>query len=208
MSSLLTAVVVVGRVWKVTAYHFNRRTPGLTNIGAYLWWWWSAQLNKDYETYFYPLKPLYSISSSSKTQYSTPQIIFLTQHEWSSIPSTRWLFLPNLVAAQLWNSPRLLPKNCSWLLPRQQIFWNSHSTEAENLWSLNVMPVHKQFTFYPRAQYDWINYGGHMYKNTTYQNIIMNYLEFIFLNCAAVMSLTPPLTFWCLSKFQFPFTWW
>ena len=50
--------------------------------------------------------------------------------------------------------------------------------------------------------------GGHMYKNTTHQNIIMPYLEFIFLNCAAVMPPTLPLTFRCLSTLQFPFTWW
>jgi len=119
-----------------------------------------------------------------------------------------WLFLPNLVAAQLWNSLHLLPKNYSWLSPQQQIFWNSHSIEDENLWRLNVTPIHRQFTFYPSTQYDWINNGGHTYKNTTHQNIIMNYLEFIFLNCTAVMPPTLPLTFWCLSKFQFPFTWW
>jgi len=48
-----------------------------------------------------------------------------------------------------------------------------------------------------------------MYKKTTHQNIIMHYLELIFLNCPAVMALTLPLTFWCLSKFQFTFTrWW
>ena len=85
-------------------------------------------------------------------------------------------------------------------------FWNS--TEAENLWSLKVMPVQRQFTFYPRTQYDWINNRGHMYKNTTHQNIIRHYLQCIFLNCTAVMPPTLPLTFWCLSKFQFPFTWW
>ena len=85
-------------------------------------------------------------------------------------------------------------------------FWNS--TEAENLWSLKVMPVQRQFTFYPRTQYDWINNGDHTYKNTTHHNIIMKYLEFIFLSCTAVMPPTLPLTFWCLSKFQSPFTWW
>jgi len=148
-----------------------------------------------------------SISSSSKTEYSTPQIIFLTQQQWCSIPSTDWLFLPNLVAAQLWNSPSLPSKNYSWLLPQQQIFWNRHSIEAENLWSLNVMPVQWQFTFYPRTQYDWINNGGHTYKNTTHQNITMHYLQFIFLNCTAVMPPTLPLTFRCLRKFQFTFTW-
>ena len=86
-------------------------------------------------------------------------------------------------------------------------FWNSHNIEAENLWSLNVMPVQRQFTFYPRTQYDWIN-SGHTYKNTTYQNNIMHYLQFILLNCTAVMPKTLPLTFQCLSKFQFPFAWW
>jgi len=138
----------------------------------------------------------------------TPQIIFLTQHEWSSIASIGWLFLPKLVAAQLWNSPSLLSKNYSWLLPQQQIFWNSHSIEAENPWSLNVMPVQRRYTFYPRTQYDLIKSGGHTYKNTTHQNIKRHYLEFIFLNCTAVMPPTLPLTFWSLSKFPFPFTWW
>jgi len=38
-----------------------------------------------------------------------------------------------------------------------------------------------------------------MYKNTTYQNIIMYYLEFVFLNCPAVMAPTLTLTFLCLS---------
>ena len=117
-------------------------------------------------------------------------------------------FLPNTVAAQLWNSPSLLSKNYSWLLPQQQIFCNSHSIETENLWSLNVMPVQRQFTFYPRTQYNWINNGGLIYKNTTHQNIVMHYLELIFLTCTAVMPLTFPLTFQCLSKFQFSFTWW
>ena len=87
-------------------------------------------------------------------------------------------------------------------------FSESHSIEAVDLWSLNIMPVRRQFTFYPRSQHDWINNGGHMYKNTTHQNIIMHYLEFIFLNCTAVMPPFLPLTFWCLSKFQFTFTWW
>ena len=68
------------------------------------------------------------------------------------------------------------------------------------------MPVQRQFTFHQRTQYDWINNGGHTHKNTTHQNIIMYYLEFIFLNCTAVMPPTLPLTFQCLSKFQFPFT--
>jgi hypothetical protein len=48
--------------------------------------------NKYYNTYSLPLKPLYSISSSYITQYSTPQIIFLIQHEWSSIPSIGCFF--------------------------------------------------------------------------------------------------------------------
>ena len=76
------------------------------------------------------------------------------------------------------------------------------------IWSLNVMPVQRQFTFYPRTQCDWINNRGHTYKNTTHQHIIMHYLEFIFLNCTAVMPQTLPLTFQSLSNFQFPFTWW
>ena len=90
-----------------------------------------------------------------------------TQHDCSSIPSTDWQFLPNLDAAQLWNSPSLLSKNYSWLLPQQQIS-GSYSIEAENLRSLNAMPVHRQFTFHPRTQCDWINTGGHTYKNTTH----------------------------------------
>ena len=43
---------------------------------------------------------------------------------------------------------------------------------------------------------------------TPHKNIIMHYLEFIFLNCTAVVPQTLPLTFRCLSKLQFPFTWW
>jgi len=84
----------------------------------------------------------------------------------------------------------------------------SHTIEGENLWSLNVMPLQRQFTFYPRNQYDCINNAGLTYKNTTHQNIIMHYLECIFLNCTDVMPLTLPLTFRCLSKFHFPLTWW
>jgi hypothetical protein len=86
-----------------------------------------------YDTYSLPLKPLYSISSSSKTQYSTPQTIFLTQHEWSSIPSTSWLFLPNLVAAQLWNSPGLPFRNYSWFLPNSKFleqYWGWESVKS------------------------------------------------------------------------------
>jgi hypothetical protein len=41
-------------------------------------------------------------------------------------------------------------------------------------------------------------------KNNTHQNVIMHYLEMIFLNCTAVIPLTLPLTFQCLSSFQFP----
>jgi len=70
------------------------------------------------------------------------------------------------------------------------------------------MPVQRQFTFYPRTLYDCINTAGHTYKNTTHQNIVMHYLQFIFLNCTAVMPPTLPLTFRCLNKFQFTFTWW
>ena len=66
----------------------------------------------------------------------------------------------------------------------------------------------RQFTFYMRTQNDWINNGGHMYKNTIHQNNIMDYLQFIFLNCTAFMPPALFLTVWCLSKFQFPFTWW
>jgi len=79
------------------------------------------------------------------------------------------------------------------------------------------MPVHRQLTFCPRTQYDWIKngdhtcknttHGNHTCKNTTHQNITMHYLEFIFLNCTAIMPPTLPLTFRCLSKLQFPFTW-
>ena len=121
---------------------------------------------------------------------------------------THWWFLPDPVSTQLCNSPSLLSKNYSWLLTQQQIFGDSHSTEAENMWSLNVMAVQRQFTFCPKTWCEWINKGGHTYKNTTHQDSIMHYLEFIFLNCTAVMPLTLPLTFWCLGKFQFPFTWW
>ena len=64
--------------------------------------------------------------------------------------------------------------------------------EATNMWSLNVTPVQRKFTFPTRTQYDWIKNRGHTYKNTTHQNIIMHYLKFIFLNCTAVM---PPRIF-------------
>ena len=87
-------------------------------------------------------------------------------------------------------------------------FSGSHSIEAEILLSLKVMSIQRQFTFYPRTHYDWINNVGRTYKNTTHHNIIMHYLEFIFLNCTAVMPPTLPLTVRCLSKFQFPFIWW
>jgi len=170
-------------------------------------WICGRHQNKYYDTYSLPLKRLYSISGSYKTEYSTPQIIFLTQHECSSIPNTSWLFLAKLVAAQLCNSPSLLSKNYSWFLPNKKLS-GGHSIEAENLWSLNAMPVQRQFTFYPRTQYDWINNGGLTHKNTTHQNIIMHYLACIFLSCNDVLPLTLPLTFQCLSKFQFPFTWW
>ena len=70
------------------------------------------------------------------------------------------------------------------------------------------MPVQGQIMFYQGTQCaDWINNGGLTYKNTTHQNIIMHYLECIFLNCT-VMPLNLPLTFRCLSKCQFPFIWW
>jgi hypothetical protein len=65
-----------------------------------------------------------------------------------------------------------------------------------------------QFTFYPMAQCDWINSGGHMYKNTTHQNVLMLYLGFNFCSRTTVAPLTLPPTFWRLSKFQFPLTWW
>jgi hypothetical protein len=109
-------------------------------------WICGRHQNKYYDTYSLPLKLLYSISGSYKTEYSTPQIIFLTQHECSSIPNTSWLFLAKFVAAQLCNSPSLLSKNYSWFLPNNK-FSGGHSIEAENFWSLKVMPVHRQFTF-------------------------------------------------------------
>ena len=175
-------------------------------MGAYLWWW-SAHQIKYYETFLatetFVLYIHFLQNSIEHTTNNSPN-----KHELSTIPSTGWRFLPNFVAAQLWISPCLLSKNYSWLLPQQQIFWNSHSIETENLWSLNVMPVQKQFIFYPRTQWDWINNGGHTYKNTTHQNIIMHYLEFIFLTSTAVVPQTLPLAFRCLSNFQFSFTWW
>ena len=71
------------------------------------------------------------------------------------------------------------------------------------------MPVQRQFMFYPRTQCDWINSRGHTCKNTTHQNIIMHYPEFIFLKCTVGMPPTLPLTFRCLTKLQFPLTrWW
>jgi hypothetical protein len=74
--------------------------------------------------------------------------------------------------------------------------------------SIKILLINKgQFTLYPRAQYDWINSGGHMYKNTTHQNVLMHYLGFIFFSCTAVTPLTLPPTFWCLGKFHFPLTW-
>ena len=127
---------------------------------------------------------------------ATETFVFYIQFLWNSIPSTGWLFLPNLVAAQLWNSPSLLSKNYSWLLPQQQIFWKSQ------YW------VWESVTFHLGTQYDWINNEGVTYKSTTHQNIIMHYIEFIFLNCTDVMPPTLPLIFWCLNNFQFPFTWW
>ena len=44
-------------------------------------WICGRHQHKYYDTYSLPLKPLYFISISYKTQYSTPQIIFLTQRE-------------------------------------------------------------------------------------------------------------------------------
>ncbi len=87
-------------------------------------------------------------------QFLQNSIQYTTNNFPNTTRLTGWLFLPNLVAAQLWNSPNLLSKNYSWLLPQQQIFWNSHSIETDNLWSLNVMAVQRVFTFYPRTQYD------------------------------------------------------
>ena len=87
-------------------------------------------------------------------QFLQNSIQYTTNNFPNTTRLTGWLFLPNLVAAQLWNSPNLLSKNYSWLLPQQQILWNSHSIETDNLWSLNVMAVQRVFTFYPRTQYD------------------------------------------------------
>jgi len=138
----------------------------LTNMGVYLWWWRSAQQNKYYETYSQPLKCLYSISNSSKTQYSTSQIVFLTQYQYSSAPSTGWH-----VSSKPCCSPALkLTQSPIQILllaitPTADFL---EQLQVENLWSLNVMPVQRQFTSYPRTQYDRINNGGHTYKNTTH----------------------------------------
>ena len=170
-------------------------------------WICGRHQNKYYDTYFLPMKPLYSISSSYKTQYSTPQIIFLTQREGVQFLTKADCCFQILLQPSSETHPLSYPKTTLGIYPINK-FSGSHSIEAENLWSLNIMPVQRQFTVYPRNQQDWINNGGLTYKNTTHQNIIMHYLACIFLSCTAVMRLTLPLTFQCLSKFQFPFTWW
>jgi len=154
-------------------------------------WICGRHQNKYYDTYSLLLKPWYSISSSYKTQ-------FLAQAD---------CFFQILLQPTSKTHPVSYPKITLGSYPNNK-FSGSHSTEAENLLSLNVMPVQRQFTFHPGIQYDWINTGGLTYKNTTHQNIIMHYLEFIFLKCTNVMSLTLPLTFQYPSKFQFSFTWW
>jgi len=117
-------------------------------------------------------------------------------------------FFQTLLQSSSETHPVSYPKITLGSYPQQQIFLKSHSIEIENLWSFIFMPVQRQFTFYPRNQYDWISNGGHTYKNTTHKNTVMHYLEFIFLNCTDAIPQILPLTFRCLSKFQFPFTWW
>jgi len=105
---------------RVTASHVTQGTNPRNLEVQTRGWICGRHQNKYYDTYSLPLKRLYSISGSYKTEYSTPQIIFLTQHECSSIPNTSWLFLAKLVAAQLCNSPSLLSKNYSWFLPNNK----------------------------------------------------------------------------------------
>ena len=150
MSSALTVVVVVHRMWQ----------PNTLTEGPQCWPKWEPTYgggevpnktkNMRHISSLWNLCILYPVSPKLNTVHH--KITFLTQHECSSIPSTGWLFLPNPAAAQLWNSPSLLSKNYSWPLPQQQIFLNS--IEAENLWILNVMPVQRHFTFYPWTQHD------------------------------------------------------
>jgi len=147
--------------------------------------------NEYYDTYSLPVKPLYPISSSYETQFLAQADCF---YQILLQPSSE----THLVS---------YPKTILVSYPNNK-FSGNHSTESENLWSPNVIPVQRQFTFHPGTQYDWINNGGLTYKNTTHQNIIMHYLQFIFLNCTDVMPPTLPLIFRCLNKFQFPFTWW
>ena len=115
-------------------------------------------------------------------------------------------FFQSLLQPSSETYPVSYPKTTLGSYPNNK-FSGSHTIEAENLRSLNFMPVQRQFTFYPRNQYGWINNGGLTYKNTTHQYTVMHYLECIFLNCTDAMPLTLPLTFRWYGKFQFPFTW-
>ena len=157
---------------------------------GYRGWICGRHQNKYYDTYFLPLKPLYSISISYKTQFLAQAECFFQIVLWPSSET----------------HPISYPKTTLGSYPNK--FSGSHSIEADKLWSPNVMPVQRQFTFHPGTQYDWINNEGLTYKNTTHENIVTHYLEFIFLNCTAVVLMTLPPTFRCHSKFQFPFTWW
>ena len=80
---------------------------------------------------------LYPISSSSKTQYSTPQIIFLTQHEWSSISSSG-CFFQTLLQPNSETHPVAYQKSTLGSYPTSK-FSESHNIEAENLFSLTCL---------------------------------------------------------------------
>ena len=148
----------------------------------------------------------------SEDLFPIPNTVYknIAQLESNSIPGTGRLSPPHHVQTRSGTHhvqtrsgthPVSYPKY-PWLLSQQQILCSSN-----NLWILYINPAQKHFTFYSRTQYDWINNRSHKaYKNTTHQNVILHYLELIFLNSAAVIPSTLLLTFRCLRHFQLP--WW
>lgn len=61
--------------------------------------------------------------------------------------------------------------------------------------NFNVTPARRHFTFHLKLCYVSGSIKATNSKNTTYQNVIMCYLDLIFLNCTAVLPLTVFLTF-------------
>jgi hypothetical protein len=79
--------------------------------------------------------------------------------------------------------------------------------EVQNVWSFTVTGAHRYFTVYHIPVTEPVKEAIKC-MNTTHKNVIMCYLELIFLDFATVIPLILPLTFQHFSRSQFLRWWW